>query len=145
MSIHVPSPIEIVPPGAPFSEAQRKWLNGFFFEALLKGQPVPTPVPTEDTSTSWKDPSLPIEERMALAGQRPLKQRMMAAMAQQDCGQCGYNCSNYALAITEQAEPRLNLCVPGGKATARMLKSLVEEMGGGVIDPETIEAKAALA
>ncbi|HTN60646.1 MAG TPA: sulfite reductase subunit alpha [Devosia sp.] len=144
MSIHVPSPIEIVPPGAPFSEAQRKWLNGFFFEALLKGQPVPAG-PKEDTSTPWKDPSLPIEERMALAGERPLKQRMMAAMAQQDCGQCGYNCSNYALAITEQAEPRLNLCVPGGKATARMLKNLVEEMGGGVIDPETIEAKAALA
>ena len=61
---------------------------------------------------------------------------MMAAMAQQDCGQCGYSCEAYAKAITDQAEPRLNLCVPGGKATARMLKDLVVEMGGGVIDPE---------
>jgi len=150
MSIHVPSPIEIVPPSAPFSEAQRKWLNGFFFEALLKTQPAPAPAgapagPKEDTSKPWKDPSLPIEERMVMAAERPLKQRMMAAMAQQDCGQCGYNCTNYALAITEQAEPRLNLCVPGGKATARMLKTLVEEMGGGVIDPEEVEAKAAAA
>jgi sulfite reductase (NADPH) flavoprotein alpha-component len=150
MSIHVPSPIEIVPPSAPFSEAQRKWLNGFFFEALLKTQPAPAPAdaaagPKEDKSTPWKDPSLPIEERMVMAAERPLKQRMMAAMAQQDCGQCGYNCTNYAMAITEQAEPRLNLCVPGGKATARMLKTLVEEMGGGVIDPEEVEAKAAAA
>ncbi|MBP0574158.1 hypothetical protein J8J27_26000, partial [Mycobacterium tuberculosis] len=47
--------------------------------------------------------------------------------------------------IVDQAEPRLNLCVPGGKATARMLKSLVEEMGGGVIDPDEVAAKAATA
>jgi sulfite reductase (NADPH) flavoprotein alpha-component len=144
MSIHVPSP-EIVPPGAPFSESQRKWLNGFFLDVLLKMQPAQAaPValaPGEDASTPWKDPSLPIDERMTLADGRPLKQRMMAAMAQQDCGQCGYNCTNYAMAITEQAEPRLNLCVPGGKATARMLKTLVEEMGGGVIDPEEVAAK----
>jgi sulfite reductase (NADPH) flavoprotein alpha-component len=73
---------------------------------------------------------------MKLADGRPLRRRMMAAMAQQDCGQCGYNCEDYADAIHEQAEPRLNLCVPGGKATARMLKTLVEEMGGGVLDPE---------
>jgi Na+-translocating ferredoxin:NAD+ oxidoreductase RNF subunit RnfB len=53
-----------------------------------------------------------------------------------DCGQCGYNCEDYSNAIVLQAEPRLNLCVPGGKATARMLKTLVEEMGGGVLDPD---------
>jgi sulfite reductase (NADPH) flavoprotein alpha-component len=148
MSMHIPSPVEIVPQGAPFSEAQRKWLNSFFLDSLLKVQSVTAPTslasatPVEDDSTPWKDPSMVIEERMALASGRPPKQRMMAAMAQQDCGQCGYNCTSYALAIAEQAEPRLNLCVPGGKATARMLKSLVEEMGGGVIDLEE-KAKAA--
>ncbi|MDB5527487.1 MAG: sulfite reductase alpha subunit [Devosia sp.] len=141
MSIHVAAPIEIIPANAPFSEQQRKWLNGFFFETLLKSQPPIAEVsaPKEDTSTPWKDPSLPIDDRMAMAAVRPLKQRMMAAMAQQDCGQCGYSCANYASAITEQAEPRLNLCVPGGKATARMLKTLVEEMGGGVLDPEEVK------
>jgi sulfite reductase (NADPH) flavoprotein alpha-component len=86
-----------------------------------------------------------IEERMALAKERPVRWKLMAAMAQQDCGQCGYTCTDYSKAIFEQAEPRLNLCAPGGKATARMLKSLVEEMGGGVIDPEEIAAKAAAA
>jgi len=53
---------------------------------------------------------------------------MMAAMAQQDCGQCGYNCNDYSDAIASRAEPRLNLCVPGGKETARMLKALNEEL-----------------
>ena len=86
-----------------------------------------------------------IEDRMVLAKERPVRWKLMAAMAQQDCGQCGYNCTDYSRAIFEQAEPRLNLCAPGGKATARMLKSLVEEMGGGVIDPEEVAAKAAAA
>jgi sulfite reductase (NADPH) flavoprotein alpha-component len=149
MTMH--SVIDIVPANAPFSESQRKWLNSFFFDVLLKTQPAldlaPAAAPAgklaAEVSTPWKDPSMPIEDRMVLAQDRPLPQKMMAAMAQQDCGQCGYNCMDYAKAINEQAEDRLNLCVPGGKATARMLKSLVEEMGGGVIDPEEVEAKAA--
>jgi sulfite reductase (NADPH) flavoprotein alpha-component len=53
---------------------------------------------------------------------------MMAAMAQQDCGQCGYNCHDYSDAIASKTELRLNLCVPGGKETARMLKALHEEL-----------------
>ena len=65
---------------------------------------------------------------MKLAEGRPLRRRMMAAMAQQDCGQCGYNCNDYSEAIASKAEPRLNLCVPGGKETARMLKALHEEL-----------------
>jgi sulfite reductase (NADPH) flavoprotein alpha-component len=52
----------------------------------------------------------------------------MAAMAQQDCGQCGYDCKKYSGAIFAGTEARLNLCVPGGKETARMLKSLHEEL-----------------
>jgi hypothetical protein len=67
---------------------------------------------------------------------------MMAAMGQQECGQCGYNCEDYANAIAAQAEERLNLCVPGAKETARMLKTLVEEMGGGATDPDEAKAKA---
>ena len=66
---------------------------------------------------------------MKLAEGRPLRRRMMAAMAQQDCGQCGYNCNDYSDKIFDKSEERLNLCVPGGKETARMLKSLYEEIG----------------
>jgi sulfite reductase (NADPH) flavoprotein alpha-component len=32
--------------------------------------------------------------------------------------------------------------VPGAKETARMLKTLVEEMGGGATDPDEAKAKA---
>ncbi len=138
---------QIIAPDAPFTDAQRAWLNRFFAEALLRDLPAPAPaMPAphgEDESTPWKDPAMAIEERMALAAERPVRWKLMAAMAQQDCGQCGYNCTDYSRAIYEQAEPRLNLCQPGGKATARMLKTLVEEMGGGVIDPEEVAAKAA--
>jgi len=71
---------------------------------------------------------MPIADRMKLAEGRPLRRRMMAAMAQQDCGQCGYNCNDYSDAIAGKSEARLNLCVPGGKETARMLKALNEEL-----------------
>ena len=76
----------------------------------------------------WHDQTLPIAERMKLAEGSPLRRRMMAAMAQQDCGQCGYLCDTYAEAIASGAEKRLNLCAPGGKETARMLKKLAEEL-----------------
>ncbi|MEO6012279.1 MAG: sulfite reductase subunit alpha [Devosia sp.] len=139
---------QIIPADAPFSDTQRAWLNRFFADALLKSMPPPaTPAqptaPKEDSSTPWKDPAMLIEDRMVLAAERPVRWKLMAAMAQQDCGQCGYNCTDYSQAIFEQAEPRLNLCAPGGKATARMLKSIVEDMGGGVIGPDELAAKAA--
>ena len=59
-----------------------------------------------------------------MAGRLP--RRLMAAMAQQDCGQCGYLCQSYAEAITDGTETSLARCVPGGKATARALKELME-------------------
>ena len=134
-----PPRIEVIPASAPFSEAQRSWLNGFFAGLLTDG---PTPLSTEqgaavmqgpagdgdDGEAPWHDQTMPIADRMKLAEGRPLRRRMMAAMAQQDCGQCGYNCNDYSEAIASKAEGRLNLCVPGGKETARMLKTLHEEL-----------------
>ena len=60
---------------------------------------------------------------------------MMAAMAQQDCSQCGYNCKDYADALFSKKELRLNLCVPGGKETARTLKTLYAELGAPAAAP----------
>jgi sulfite reductase (NADPH) flavoprotein alpha-component len=135
-----PPKIEIIPASAPFSDAQRSWLNGFF--AGLLSIDAPGSIPTgqgatipdgqagdgDDGEAPWHDQTMPIAERMKLAEGRPLRRRMMAAMAQQDCGQCGYNCHDYSEAIASKAEARLNLCVPGGKETARMLKALNEEL-----------------
>jgi len=134
-----PPKIEIIPSSAPFSEAQRSWLNGFFAGFLSEA---PTPLTAEqgaavmeapagdgdDGEAPWHDQTIPIVDRMKLAEGRPLRRRMMAAMAQQDCGQCGYNCHDYSEAIASKAEARLNLCVPGGKETARMLKTLYEDL-----------------
>ena len=79
---------------------------------------------------------MPLPERMKLADGRPLPRRMMAAMAQQDCSQCGYNCKDYADALAAKSEKRLNLCVPGGKETSRMLKQLYTELdGAGALPP----------
>ncbi|RZN19464.1 sulfite reductase subunit alpha [Bradyrhizobium sp. Leo121] len=135
-----PPKLDIIPASAPFSDAQRSWLNGFF--AGLLSPDAATPLPAEqgaavmqgatgdgdDGEAPWHDQTMPIAERMKLAEGRPLRRRMMAAMAQQDCGQCGYNCHDYSEAIAGKSEARLNLCVPGGKDTARMLKALYEEI-----------------
>jgi sulfite reductase (NADPH) flavoprotein alpha-component len=151
-----PPKIEIIPSSAPFSEAQRSWLNGFFAGLLTEG---PTPLSVEqgaaamqgpagdgdDGEAPWHDQTLPIADRMKLAEGRPLQRRMMAAMAQQDCGQCGYDCHNYSEAIASKAEARLNLCIPGGKETARMLKALHEELDkapAGSPGPATAPAAA---
>jgi sulfite reductase (NADPH) flavoprotein alpha-component len=135
-----PPKIEIIPSSAPFSEAQRSWLNGFFAGLLSTDGPVPLSAEQgaavmpgqagegDDGEAPWHDQTMSIADRMKLAEGRPLRRRMMAAMAQQDCGQCGYNCHDYSEAIASKSEARLNLCVPGGKETARMLKSLYEEI-----------------
>ncbi|RTL54649.1 MAG: sulfite reductase subunit alpha [Bradyrhizobiaceae bacterium] len=135
-----PPRIEIVPETAPFTSEQRDWLNGFFAGLVALDNPV-TPLTAEqgaavmqgvgdgdDGEAPWHDQTMPMADRMKLAEGRPLRRRMMAAMAQQDCGQCGYNCSDYSDAIASRSEARLNLCVPGGKETARMLKTLYEEL-----------------
>jgi sulfite reductase (NADPH) flavoprotein alpha-component len=140
----------LIPDSAPFSVEQRTWLNGFFAGLLsLDGISALSPAETaalmndvagsakargplddgDDGHTPWHDPAMPLPERMQLADNRPLRRRMMAAMGQQDCGQCGYNCEDYANAIVLKNEERLNLCVPGGKETTRTLKTLYAEFG----------------
>src|ERR1700753_1889801 len=150
-----PPRMEIIPANAPFSEQQRQWLNGFLVGML--GLDGTTPLSPEQNSAllspagdsddgeaPWHDQTMPIADRMKLAEGRPLRRRMMAAMAQQDCGQCGYNCNDYSEAIAGKSEARLNLCVPGGKETARMLKALNEELENAPAASPGANAPAAL-
>ena len=143
----------LIPETAPFRAEQRVWINGLF-AGLLALEPGVTPLSPEqaaallpggldfgatalprqdsqeqDDDAPWHDPAMALTERMKLAEGRPLRRRLMAAMGQQDCGQCGYNCQDYSDAIFSQKEERLNLCVPGGTETARMLKALHQELG----------------
>src|SRR5881409_142988 len=138
--ISPPPKLDIIPTSAPFSDAQRSWLNGFFAGLLSPEAAAPLSAEQgaavmqgaagdgDDGEAPWHDQTMPIADRMKLAEGRPVRRKMMAAMAQQDCGQCGYNCHDYSEAIASKSEARLNLCVPGGKETARMLKALHEEL-----------------
>src|SRR5258708_6544604 len=129
-----PSPAIFLPENAPFTPEQRSWLNGFFAGLIALDGATALPLSNvvvgeqDDGEAPWHDQAIAMPERMKLADGRPLRRRMMAAMAQQDCGQCGYNCSDYADVLFAKKETRLNLCVPGGKETARMLKKLYEEL-----------------
>jgi sulfite reductase (NADPH) flavoprotein alpha-component len=137
-----PTSVAVIPETAPFSKEQRAWLNGFFAGLLSTGNAHAAasasdpPSATEeagggdDGEAPWHDPAMPLEERMRLAEGRPLARKLFAAMAQQDCGQCGYLCNSYAEALATSAEKRPNLCVPGAKETSRMLKRLLEEATG---------------
>ncbi|MFL6797021.1 MAG: sulfite reductase subunit alpha [Xanthobacteraceae bacterium] len=151
----------LIPESAPFSPEQRVWLNGLFAgllaldhsvtplsleeaAALLPGN-LGLAVPqgrsdAEDDGAPWHDPAMPLSDRLKLAEHRPLRRRMMAAMGQQDCGQCGYNCQDYSEAIFSGKEERLNLCVPGGKETTRALKALHQELGSAAAPAITLPA-----
>jgi sulfite reductase (NADPH) flavoprotein alpha-component len=137
-----------LPENAPFTAGQRAWLDGYIAgwfsfdldmasERSLPDAPPPEPVETEDFP--WHDPTLSLDERLALADGRRPERVLMAAMAQLDCGQCGYLCQTYAEAIARGDEKSLSRCAPGGKATSRKLKELI------ALGRETTTLPAALA
>jgi sulfite reductase (NADPH) flavoprotein alpha-component len=136
------APTPLIPETAPFSPPQRAWLNGFFAGMLAGGQAGPAtaaPAPAEAGASEdfpWHDETLDLESRMKLAEGRPIARRMMAAMGQLDCGQCGYLCKTYSEALAAGTEKDLTRCVPGGKATARMLKQLIAEAPPPVAAPK---------
>jgi len=109
--------------------------------SLLGGAAAPIPAEADDEAP-WHDPAMPMPDRMKLTEGKALPRRLMAAMAQQDCGQCGYNCKDYADALFAKSEKRLNLCVPGGKDTSRMLKQLYQELEAAPA-PQAAVAEAA--
>jgi sulfite reductase (NADPH) flavoprotein alpha-component len=139
--------IPVLPESAPFSPAQRAWLNGFFAGLLgiggdggsafdgnghanggANGNGVgiaEAPAPAAEEDFPWHEPALPLDERLALAEGRPYERKLMAAMAQLDCGACGYLCQTYSEAIAHGEDKDLTRCSPGGKETARKLKELV--------------------
>src|SRR5579885_2405377 len=135
-----------LPDNAPFSLAQRAWLDGFIAgltgwdEAaeVAPAPPAPAIAPVEEEDFPWHDPALSLDERLALAAGRRPEHLLMAAMAQLDCGQCGYLCHSYAKAIASGAEPDLARCVPGGKTTSRKLKELTAAVAGSKPAPASV-------
>jgi sulfite reductase (NADPH) flavoprotein alpha-component len=154
MSFIAPS----LPETAPFSPPQRAWLDGFLAgllgdrEMAAAGEvavpapavkPVIAEVTPEPEDFPWHDPGLPLDERVALAAGRRPEHVLMAAMAQTDCGQCGYSCQAYAEAIASGIDGNIGRCTPGGKATSRKLKELLAEMAAPATAVPSIPASAA--
>jgi sulfite reductase (NADPH) flavoprotein alpha-component len=150
-------PVPILPETAPFAPEQRAWLNGFFagllsVEAAASVTPVTGALPVaaatalagdgDDGAAPWHDPGMAIADRMKLAEARPVRRKLFAAMAQQNCGQCGYLCETYAEALASGAETKPNLCAPGGKETMRMLKALLEAAPAAKAEPAGVAAPA---
>ncbi|MDP2332457.1 MAG: sulfite reductase subunit alpha [Reyranella sp.] len=121
-------PPSLIPENAPFSTEQRAWLNGFFSAYLgVAGEMVAGEgtEPAEPEDFPWHDAALAMPERLELAKDAKPERKLMAAMAQLDCGQCGYLCQTYAEAVWSGAEADMGRCVPGGKETQRKLKELI--------------------
>ncbi len=122
-----------LPHTAPFSNAQRAWLNGFFAGMVGVSSDIQVPVPAQpaapvkeaEEEMPWHDAALSLADRLKLAEGKPAPRQLMAAMAQLDCGSCGYLCQTYAEAIADGREKSLSLCTPGGKDTSKKLKELV--------------------
>jgi len=76
---------------------------------------------------------LPLDDRLALAAGRPPARIYMAAMAQTDCGQCGYQCRTYAEAIASGTEMSTftnssALSRPGVNAIVPVVQAKTESM-----------------
>jgi sulfite reductase (NADPH) flavoprotein alpha-component len=139
-TLTAPSPVSLVPENAPFNAEQRAWLNGFF-AGMLGAQstaanavaafalpdgahPQATVAEPVEEETPWHDPAIAMDERLTMAADRSHPMKLMAAMAQLDCGSCGYVCKTYAEAIAKGEDKDLTKCTPGGRETQKMLKHL---------------------
>ena len=130
-----------IPEDAPFNPEQRAWLSKFLSSVPVGGaaatapvgsasaQPSSESVTTEAGDVPWHDQSLELDQRMKLAEGRPLEDKLMAAMAQLDCGACGYDCRGYSAAIASGQEKDLSLCAPGEKPTADKVVELMKSEG----------------
>ena len=147
--------VPMLPENAPFSPSQRAWLNGFFAglmgartntaaaSAVAPSAPA-TPAETEE-EFPWHDPALSLDERLKLAEGKKPERQLMAAMAQLDCGACGYLCKTYSEAISRGEEKDLTRCSPGGRETSRTLKQLLARLGttANPIAPSQVKVKKA--
>lgn len=105
-------------------------------EAEIQQAAAPEVVP--ESATDGASPAAPfhredltLPERMQMANEIGGKweTKLFAAMAQTDCGACGWDCEGYAHALATDETNDISLCVPGESETLDMLKKLMEEAG----------------
>jgi NADH-quinone oxidoreductase subunit B len=95
-------------------------------------------VTTQAATTNGASPAvafhkdtLTLAERMQIAEEMggKLETMLFAAMAQTDCGACGWDCEGYANAIASGETKDISLCTPGESETLDMLKKLMQDAG----------------
>ena len=120
--------------------------NGNGAAAAAVAAPASPAVEAEE-ELPWHDAALKLDERMKLAEGKPYARRLMAAMAQLDCGSCGYLCKTYAEAIATGKDKDLTKCSPSGKETARKLEELAaaEAQAGPAVATEVTVSGAPVA
>jgi NADH-quinone oxidoreductase subunit B len=113
--------------------------------AAVSGAPAPSPASAVATdaavpeaaapevvpAVAFHNENLTLPERMKMAEEMgaDLKMKLFAAMAQTDCGACGWDCEGYAAAIASGETKDISLCVPGETETLDELKKLMEQAG----------------
>jgi len=105
-------------------------------EAEIQEAAAPEVVPGDQTdgaspAVPFHREDLTLPERMQMAQEMggKLETKLFAAMAQTDCGACGWDCEGYANAIATGETRDISLCVPGEQETLDELKKLMEQAG----------------
>lgn len=110
-------------------------------EAGSQPKPVVVPVPVPKIEQAhgtelersgdepWHDPGLTLAQRMELAKNGTLVDKLMAAMGQTNCQACGFDCRGYAQALASGATKDTDLCGPGEVETKAMIEKLLKEAG----------------
>jgi len=115
----------LVPENAPFDEEQRAWLNGFLAGVLglaANEARVAVQVAQAAGAAAGAAARAPDESGPAPASDSDSQERRLrSALAQLDCGQCGYSCQGYARALADGSEQDTSLCVRGGAAPRESL------------------------
>jgi NADH-quinone oxidoreductase subunit B len=125
---------------APQGEVARATSTGATSTAVLEAevQQAAAPEVVPGDTTDGASPAVPfhkegltLPERMQMAEQVGGKweTKLFAAMAQTDCGACGWDCEGYANAIATGETKDISLCVPGEAETLDELKKLMEQAG----------------
>jgi NADH-quinone oxidoreductase subunit B len=100
-------------------------------QAAAPEMPLDQPETGASPDVPFHREDLTLPERMAMANEMGGKweTKLFAAMAQTDCGACGWDCEGYANAIATGETKDISLCVPGESETLDELQKLMEEAG----------------
>ncbi len=129
-----PAPKPAAVPAAPAAEGAE---GAEVTEAEIQQAAAPE-IPLGQDAETGASPAAPfhrddltLPERMELANEMGGKweTKLFAAMAQTDCGACGWDCEGYANAIATGETDDISLCVPGESETLDMLELLMKEKG----------------